>query len=290
MELGPWRPRRAGRHFVPAVSVLESAPFAFRFELSVMTAAGWSPWVATTTVGSADFFSYPAVDGIESQIDVWISKESISEVKLRVRVRGSRDVAALFAPPWLVTLSVCDGAEVRPSSVAPGERARLSVPALSQLDTDPALAPRICSPTSVAMVLGYLGAGVSPERLAGEMFHPALDLYGVWPAAICAAGRRGVLGYLLRFPDWAAAAWCLDHGLPIVASVRYEAGELTGAAIPATTGHLVVLTGYDGADVLVNDPAAAAGTVPRRYRRRELENVWLERAGVSYVFFKAPGT
>jgi hypothetical protein len=200
-------------------------------------------------------------------------------------------VAALFDRPWLVTLSVCDGAEVRPFPAALEGTARLSVPALSQMDADPALASRICSPTSVAMVLAYLGAGVSPERLAGEMFHPALDLYGVWPAAVCAAGRRGALGYLLRFPDWAAAAWCLDHGLPIIASVRYEAGELTGAAIAATTGHLIVLTGYDGDDVLVNDPAAAtAGTVPRRYRRRELENVWLSRAGVGYVFFKAPGT
>ena len=165
----------------------------------------------------------------------------------------------------------------------------MSVPALSQMEADPALASRICSPTSVAMVLGYLGVGVTPERLAADVFHPALDIYGVWPAAVSAAARRGVLGYLLRFPDWTAAAWCLDHGLPIIASVRYEADELTGAAIAATTGHLVVLTGYDGDDVLVNDPAAAtADTVPRRYRRRELERVWLERAGVGYVFFKAP--
>src|SRR5262249_11846541 len=277
------------RHFVPALSVLESAPFAFRFELAGMTAAGWLAWVATTTVGSAEFFPYAPVDGIESQIDLWISKASISEIRLRVRVR-SRDIAALLGRPWLVTLSVCDGAEVKPSSLTPGRTARLPVPALSQMDADRALASRICSPTSVAMVLGYLGAGVSPERLAAEMFHPALDLYGVWPAAVCAAGRRGVLGYLLRFPDWAAAAWCLDHGLPIVASLRYEAGELTGAAIPETTGHLVVLTGSDGEGALVNDPAAAtAATVPRRYPRRGLENVWLARAGVGYVFFKAPG-
>ena len=290
VDLGPWRPRSGGRHFVPALGVLAPAPFAFRFELSVMTAAGWSPWVATTSVGPAEFFPCAPVDGIESQIDLWTSKDSISEVRLRVRVR-SRDVAALLDRPWLVTLSVCDGAEVRPSSVAPGRTARLPVPALSQMEADRAVASRICSPTSVAMVLGYLGAGVSPERLAAEMFHPALDLYGVWPAAVCAAGRRGVLGYLLRFPDWAAAAWCLDHGLPIVASLRYEAGELTGAAIAETTGHLVVLTGYDGDDALVNDPAAAsASTVPRRYPRRELENVWLDRAGVGYVFFKAPDT
>src|SRR5262249_56741360 len=129
-------------------------------------------------------------------------------------VRGrSRAVAGLLDRPWLVTLSVCDGAEVRPSSVPPGRTARLPVPALSQMEADRAVASRICSPTSVAMVLGYLGAGVSPERLAAEMFHPALDLYGVWPAAVCAAGRRGGLRYPVAFSALAGAAW-LAEDLP----------------------------------------------------------------------------
>jgi hypothetical protein len=71
-----------------------------------------------------------------------------------------------------------------------------------------------------------------------------------------------------------------------VASVRYGAGELTGAAAPETPGHLLVLTGWDGEDVLVNDPAAPTpASVGRRYRRDELERVWLERTGVGYVIF-----
>jgi Peptidase_C39 like family len=138
----------------------------------------------------------------------------------------------------------------------------------------------------VAMVLRYWQREVAPESLAGEMFHAESDLYGVWPAAIAAAGRHGVAGYLLRFPDWTAAAWCLQQRLPIIASVRYAAGELSGAAIAATAGHLLVLTGIDGDAVLVNDPAAAtAGDVPRRYRSGELTRVWLERTGVGYVLF-----
>jgi hypothetical protein len=122
------------------------------------------------------------------------------------------------------------------------------------------------------------------------MFHPALDLYGVWPAAIRAAARRGVLGYLLRFPDWASAAWCLAHGLPIIASVRYAEGELRGAAVSASPGHLLVLTGYEDGVVLVNDPAAsAAAAVPRRYALGDLVRVWLARGGVGYVLFRPRG-
>ena len=96
-----------------------------------------------------------------------------------------------------------------------------------------------------------------------------------------------MLGYLLRFPDWTSASWCLAHGLPIIASVHYAAGELAGAAVAETAGHLLVLTGYENGEVLVNDPAAARpSAVPRRYRRDELIRVWLERAGVGYVLFR----
>jgi hypothetical protein len=153
------------------------------------------------------------------------------------------------------------------------------------MDAEPAIASRICSPTCVAMVLGYWGRPAPLEALAAEIFHPGVDLYGVWPAAIRAAGRHGVAGYLLRFPDWASAVWCLQRRLPVIASIRYRTGELTGAAIEQTAGHLVVLTGVSEDEVLVNDPAAPAAQVRRRYRVEELARVWLERSGVGYVLF-----
>src|SRR3989442_6160953 len=134
------------------------------------------------------------------------------------------------------------------------------------------------------MVLAYWSARVEVASLAGEIFHPGLDRYGVWPAALRAAGRYGVAGYLLRFPDWPSAAWCLTQGLPVIASVRYGAGELAGAAVPETTGHLLVLTGYEGDAVLVNDPAAAtAASVARRYRLGQLLRVSPARAGGGHV-------
>jgi len=177
-----------------------------------------------------------------------------------------------------------------PASPDPAsETSRLTVPARSQMQAPPDIAARICSPTSVAMVLEYWGRPDGTAALAAEMFNAVTDCYGVWPAAIRAAGRRGVAGYLLRFPDWPAATWCLARGLPIIASIRYAAGELTDAAIGETSGHLVVVTGLDGDAVLVNDPAApTVSSVPRRYRLEEFRRVWLERTGVGYVLFR-PG-
>jgi hypothetical protein len=164
---------------------------------------------------------------------------------------------------------------------------RVDVPALSQMVEDPAIASRICSPTSVAMVLGALGLPATAAAVAEDVFHPGLDRYGIWPAAIAAAGRRGALGYVLRFPDWSAAAWCLEHGLPVIASVRYEPGGLPGAPMESTSGHLLVITGQDGSEVLVNDPAApTAATVSRRYSLEALARAWLGGSGIGYILFR----
>jgi hypothetical protein len=284
VELPAWQPRLLARHLVPAFGAITPTPYSVRFELAVEAAPGWSGWVGTATLGPAEFGPIASVDdAVESNVDLWQAKRPVQRIRMRVRLRAD-DVGALLEAPWLFTLSAWDGTTTDSAPVA-GPVA-LRVPALSQLAEGGALGSRVCSPTSVAMVLGYWNAAERVSVLAAEMFHPALDLFGVWPAAIRAAARRGVVGYLLRFPDWASAAWCLARGVPIVASVRYASGELPGAAIASTPGHLLVLTGYEDDVVLVNDPAAPnAATVPRRYPLADLARIWLTRTGVGYVLF-----
>ena len=284
VRLPEWRPRDPAHRLVPAFSVLGDSVHGFRFEMSVLSAGVWSPWVAGATVGRARFpdvvtRSAPLV----CEVDEFIASPGAERIRLVLRVSGAEPPAP-FASPWFVSLSAWSPAA--PDGQAPGGGARLVVPPFSQMEEDAAIRSRICSPASVAMVLAYYGARVAVVDLARDIFHPELDLYGVWPAAVRAAGRRGVAGYLLRFPDWSAAAWCLEQGMPIIASVRYGAGELTGAAVAETSGHLLVLTGYEGDHVFVNDPAALrAAEVGRRYRLDELRRVWLARAGVGYVLF-----
>jgi hypothetical protein len=280
IECGVWTPRRAAAHLVPSFSSLAPAPPAFRLELSARAEGAWSPWVATVTLGDAEFLALPSTAGpLTSNIDELRASPPVDALRLRVRCRGPLPHA------WLASLSAASEDRID-AGTPPGPGVSIHVPPLSQLGEDPAIAMRVCSPTSVAMVLGYWGLDATTAAVAADAFHPPTDLYGVWPAAIRAAAARGVAGYLLRFPDWTAAAWCLTRGLPIVASIRYAAGELGGAPMDATTGHLVVLTGYEDGTVLVNDPAAPTPeTVPRRYRRHELTRAWLERTGVGYVLF-----
>ena len=286
LEFPECRPRVPVRHVVPSLSVLTDIDYSVRFEVSTEIGGTWSPWVGTVGIGPAEFPSLPAAtDAFTSDVDLFTAGASVERLRLRIRVRAS-DPRALLAAPWIATLSACDLGSLAPerSTVS---TPRLPVPTRSQMEEPAEIARRICSPTSVAMVLDYWGAEPALGPLAAEIFHAGLNSYGVWPAAIRAAGRRGVAGYLLRFPDWASAAWCLERKLPIIASLRYAAGELTGAAIAETAGHLVVFTGAEADDVLVNDPAAAtAAEVPRRYRLAEIRRVWLDRAGVGYVLFR----
>jgi hypothetical protein len=287
LELGPWTPRAPARHLVPALGLLAPRAPSVRFELSARRAGAWAPWIATATLGAEVFAAMPgSVDGFVADIDEVYATPAVDAVRLRVRV-GGPGAEALFDTPWLVTLSAWDGALGAVTTAPP---VRLGVPPRTQMTEPENIRLRICSPTSVAMALEYLGCSVPTSVLAEAVFHAPTDRYGVWPAAIRAAGTHGLLGYLLRFPDWDAAAWCLARGLPIVASIRYAAGELANAAIPETAGHLIVITGLESDEVLVNDPAApTTAEVPRRYRRSELTRAWLERTGIGYVFMRPAG-
>lgn len=284
-----WVPRVPAVHLLPAFSALTASDWSGRFEVSVRERDQWSPWIGAASLGPAPFDAIAGTcSSVAADVDVFLAPRPVEAVRLRVRLRAA-DVRAVLAAPWLLTLSAA-GREGSPVATAqPGVRGgqvRLAVPPLSQMAEDPAIAMRVCSPASVAMVMGFWGVPVAVATVAGEVYHAGLDRYGVWPAAIRAAARRGVAGYLLRFPDWGAAAWCLERGLPIIASIRYEAGELSGAAVAATAGHLVVLAGYQDGTVLVNDPGAPdAAAVTRPYRLDQFRHVWLDRTGIGYVLF-----
>jgi hypothetical protein len=283
VETPTW-PVGGATHFVPAFSGLTDAAYGVRLELSVRAGGAWSSWAAGVSLGSARFEPLPPAAGLDVDVDVFRTREPVEAVRLRARIPAPA-AASVLGAPWLLSLSAATPSAAS-GSTAERRVSRLDVPTLSQMDADGAIASRICSPTCVAMVLGYWGRPVPLASLAAEIFHPGVDLYGVWPAAILAAGRHGVAGYLLRFPDWASAAWCLERGLPVIASIRYRAGELEGAAIAETAGHLVVLTGCDDGEVLVNDPAAPPSAVSRRYRLSDLTRVWLDRTALGYVLFR----
>ncbi len=158
-----------------------------------------------------------------------------------------------------------------------------------------------CSPTSTSMVLAYYGALPPPytyrfvpaghpapwvDYAARKTYDVAYEGTGNWPFNTAYAAPLAGDAFVTRLRSLREAEAFIAAGIPLVASVSWGSGELTGAPVSSSNGHLVVIVGFtaDG-DPVVNDPAAkTAGGVRRVYDRAEFENIWLPTSGgVVYV-------
>lgn len=158
-----------------------------------------------------------------------------------------------------------------------------------------------CSPTSTAMVLGFWGRGPTPRQYAWVrpgyrqpwVDHAARFTYawgyggtGMWPFNTAYAGTFGLDAFVTRLRSLRDAEILVRAGIPVVASIAFGPGELDGAPLRSTDGHLLVIRGFTAKGrVIVNDPAApGAATVRRVYARGQLERAWLgSTGGVAYV-------
>lgn len=158
-----------------------------------------------------------------------------------------------------------------------------------------------CSPTSVSMVLRYWGRGPTAAGYAwtgekeGFVDHAArytIDRRyggtGNWPFNTAYAGLFGLDAFVTRLYDLRDAERFVQAGIPVVVSVAFGKGGLTGAPISSTAGHLMVIRGFtrDGR-VIANDPAGSSSTaqqVRRVYQRAQFERAWLRGSGgITYV-------
>jgi len=144
----------------------------------------------------------------------------------------------------------------------------------------------ICSPTSLSMVLEHHGLKKSTREVCEGVYDPAAKIYGNWPLNTAYAHAAG------GFESYVARAGGLEEveeeiaaGRPVVLSHRWNAGDLDGAPIASSDGHLIVVVGFtEAGDVVVNDPAAKLAGVRRTYSRRQVWTTFLGRgSGVFYV-------
>jgi Peptidase_C39 like family len=151
-----------------------------------------------------------------------------------------------------------------------------------------------CSPTSTTMVLGYYRALPPPRTYSWvrdddpdpEVAHAARRTYdanlggtGNWAFNTAYAAGTTPQAFVTRLRSLREAERFIAAGIPLVASVTFGRGELDGAPISSTNGHLLVIVGFrDNGDVVVNDPAAASRAgVRRTYDRGQFEDAWLKR-------------
>jgi len=195
---------------------------------------------------------------------------------------------------------------LRIALIAPGEPAprssafaplELPVPLRSQM-TYPHGA-RICSPTSVAMLLAYWHAHTGDVRLAAfadhaaasqlvapRVYDPIYDGYGNWGFNTAYAAAQGLDACVACFDNLARIEAWIAAGVPLAISVAWKAGELANAPIVSSPGHLLIVVGFDEAgQVIVADPRAESeDQVRRMYDAAQLERAWQRNsAGMVYL-------
>lgn len=116
------------------------------------------------------------------------------------------------------------------------------------------------------------------------------DGHGNWPFNTAYAASQGLESVVARLTSLAQAEAWIEAGVPVVFSFAWEEGDLEGAAIPRSDGHLAVLVGFDAkGDPVVHDPAAASDQdVKRTYDRTQLETLWLEHTGGTVYLIYPP--
>ncbi len=143
-----------------------------------------------------------------------------------------------------------------------------------------------CSPTSVSMILAKYGVNQTVPQVAHGLYDQAYDGTGNWPFNTAYAGEQGLRAFVTRLPNLAAAEQYIAAGFPLGVSLGWKKGELPGAPISYSDGHLMVLVGFDRAgNPVLNDPAAPSNaSVRRTYPRAAFEKLWLTHSGgLSYV-------
>jgi len=267
----------AGTIVAPSLALLGAWPYGFRFELIGGDGRRWP--LPPVPSGAA---AHPPPGGgpeVRGAIDCWHLTKALDGARLLVAA-----TVATVPERYLLVVSV---RPVRlrslPDAPSGGHHARVP-PHFSQMLENPRIASRICSPVSLAMALGAGATGPELHEVIPLCRDPATGMYGLWPLAVRAASRFGRLAAVELLEDWHLVTASLERGLPVVASIRYGAGQLPGAPQSMSGGHLVVVHGVDSDGVRVNDPAAPdRGTVQRTYGCAEFAEAWFRNRGAAYI-------
>ena len=243
-------------------------------------------------------------------VDTWRVADPAGVSSYQLQVRLMRRAGAAYTPSvdaaHVVASRLPDGV---PAVSKPGAAAgiTLDVPKYSQM-MHTGHSPEYggggeawCSPTSTSMVLGYydalpaasaykwVGAGHTDpwvDQAARATYDADYEGTGNWPFNTAFAATLTDRAFVTRLESLRGAEKYVAAGIPVVVSVSFKKGELDGAPISSTAGHLLVVVGFtEDGDVVVNDPASRSRSGVRRvYDRAQLEAAWLGGSGgTAYV-------
>jgi Peptidase_C39 like family len=165
----------------------------------------------------------------------------------------------------------------------------LPVSGLSQMTLNHASCGHMCSPTSTTAVIRYLqpAKSLDPLHFAQQVWDKGFDIYGNWifNSAQAYVELEGLYNtWVARLTGLNELIQYLLTGTPVVVSVREP---LPGSAVPYTTGHLIVVCGYDSATrkIACMDPAFSQDSQTLvQYDVDDFLKAWQRRGYIAYLF------
>ena len=211
-------------------------------------------------------------------VDTFIpAKTPTGNVKIKITINRS----GIYRPVVEnITISTPEMNSATPSEYP--ESAWVKVPMRSQLAPENGADGGVmCSATTVAMALEYLGCNLTTRQVGKGTWDKEFSGYGNWLFSVAEAAAHGYYSFCDFYTE-DMMKYALSKGYSIGCST-----ELTSA------GHIVLVVGYetvDGVDYyIVNDPAVdASNPQVTKYTCEYFNSVWLKsdynNTGVVYVF------
>ncbi|MBV8155601.1 MAG: C39 family peptidase [Candidatus Eremiobacteraeota bacterium] len=239
---------------------------AFRLLRAHAPATDWLDYAEWHPAGSKTFS--PDHQGVHVDVDLIRADQPFDGID--VRARGVDFNLVAFSSPR----------RVAPSLPYARSACILDVPPRSQFVKEGERG--WCSPASLSMILAFHGIDVSVEQAARAAFDRAYNGTGNWSFNVAFAGSLGLRGVVGHLRNLDHAQRLIERNLPIAISYSWSDGELPGAPLEHSDGHLAVLCGFTGTgDCAMNDPAAP--NVRVAYPRSAIERIWQRNEGVAYV-------
>ena len=294
---------------------LETAPITGRFDTAVASwnaltpigssllievrarfATRWSryyrvgTWATDSALPRTSFKSEADADGKVST-DTLELKRMADALQIRVTFNAKTASPVLTGLAAVLSDSAQENrVDPKPSSQAVWGK-ELAVPTMSQM-IYPDGGEVWCSPTSVTMILAYWDGLNNSSRAdtvpnaAKALWDTVYDGSGNWAFNAAYAGAKGMKAYITRFSSLSDLEGFIARGVPLALSIGWEVGTLSGAHLPSSKGHIVVLRGFaKNGDPIINDPAAPSNSSVRTvYDRAQLERAWIAHSGgIVYV-------
>lgn len=219
--------------------------------------------------------------------DTLILTQSADRVQVRVTLTGERGRKPKLK---FLSLSLLDHRR-KPAALPPNRKAwgrLVEVPERSQMAY--ANGDKICSPTTISMLLAYWsrrldrpGLNCDVPAVVEGVMDPVWGGTGNWVFNTAFAGSfRGLRAYTARLSDVAELEDFIARGIPVGLSLCYN--RLRGKSrVPS--GHLVVCVGFTKrGDPIINDPGTSKH-VRKVFPRANLIDAWEYSRNTVYLVY-----